>query len=207
MAISYPITLPLQPSLRSISITPKNGTVPVPSPFTFQTQVQVWSGQAWVAKCSIPAGRRATMGKWVAAMTSLCGSKGSFLLGDTAHTSPRGVGTGTPLVNGGGQSGSSLVTDGWTASVTGILKAYDYIQLGTGNTARLYMVLQDVNSNGSGQATLDIWPNLRSAPADNAVITINSPMSKFMLPQDISWDIDEAKIFGLEFSAVEDLRP
>jgi hypothetical protein len=147
------------------------------------------------------------MAKWVAALTSLCGSKGSFLLGDTAHTTPRGVGTGTPLVMGGGQSGAELITDGWTPGVTNILRAQDYIQLGSGNTARLYMVLQDVNSNGSGQATLDLWPTLRSSPADNAAIVINNPMSRFMLTQDFTYGIDEAKVFGIDFNAVEDLRP
>ena len=111
----------------------------------------------------------------IAFMLKLNGTYGTFTLGDPLNTSPRGVGTGTPLVNGGSQTGNSLVTDGWTSGQTGILKAGDWIQLGSGSTSRLYKILSDANSNGSGQATFDIWPNLRSSPADNAAITVSSP--------------------------------
>lgn len=153
-----------------------------------------------------PMGRDAAEA-WVAALVSLNGLEGSFLLGDTANTIPRGTATGTPLVKGGSQTGYDLVTDGWTAGVTGIMKAGDWLQLGSGSSSRLYKVMADANSNGSGEATLTLWPKLRSSPADNAAITISSPKGRFMLAQDIEWSIDEAKVYGLSFLAVEDLRP
>lgn len=206
MAISYPITLPSGPSSRSITIVPKDAVAVTASTFTYSPQVQAWSGQMWTMRFTLPPGKRNTMAKWVAALTSLRGPAGSFLAGDFAHPSPRGVGTGTPLVNGGGQLGTTLNTDGWTPSTTGILKAGDYIQLGSGSTSRLYMNLTDVNSNGSGQAALELWPSLRTSPADNAAIVINNPRSKFMLTTNVAWNIDEAKVFGIDFQAVEDLR-
>jgi hypothetical protein len=116
------------------------------------------------------------------------------------------VATGTPVINGASQTGSELITDGWTADTTGILKAGDYIQLGTGSTARLYKVLDDVDSDGSGNATFDIWPNLRSSPDDNATITVSNCKSVFRLTTNVTdISINQASIYGLTFGAVEAL--
>lgn len=111
------------------------------------------------------------------------------------------------LVNGAAQTGQDLVTDGWLANQTGILKAGDWFQLGTGSTARLYKMLVDANSDANGAATLTFWPKLRSSPADNAPINVSSPMGRFMLAEDIEWGIDEAKVYGLSVAIVEDMRP
>lgn len=207
MPVSYPITLPSSPTLRGITIRKRSVVGMDSSPFTLQQQSYAWRGQLWLASCRLPPMARASAEAWVAALVSLNGQEGSFLLGDTANTSPRGAGTGTPLVKGGGQTGYDLVTDGWTAGVTGILKAGDWLQLGSGSTAHLYKVMSDANSNGSGEATLTLWPALRSSPADNAALVVSSPKGRFMLAQDVEWDIDEMKVYGLSFEAMEDLRP
>lgn len=207
MPVSYPISLPSSPTARSITIRKRSVVGVDASPFTLQAQSYTWPGQIWMAEVQLPPMLRASAEAWVAALVSLNGAEGSFLLGDTANTSPRGVGTGTPLVNGGSQTGYDLVTDGWTAGQTGIMKAGDWLQLGSGSTARLYKVMADANSDGSGNATLTLWPKLRSSPADNAAITVSSPKGRFMLAQDIEWNIDELKVYGLSFQAVEDLRP
>lgn len=207
MPVSYPIALPASPTSRIITIRKASATAALTSPFTYQPQVQVWGGQQWMADIQLPPMLRASAEAWIAALVSLNFQEGSMLLGDSANKLPRGVGTGAPLVNGGGQVGYDLVTDGWTAGQTGILKAGDWLQLGTGSTARLYKVMADANSNGAGQATLTLWPRLRSSPADNAAIVVSSPVGKFMLGAEPEWSIDEAHIYGLSFQAVEDLRP
>ena len=97
-------------------------------------------------------------------------------------------------------------TKGWTASQTGILKAGDYIQLGSAGTSRMYKVLNDANSDGSGDATLDIWPDLRSSPADSASIIVASAVTQFRLVEDdATWDINTALHYGIGFSGVEAL--
>lgn len=124
-----------------------------------------------------------------------------------SHTT--GVATGTPLVNGGSQNvtyanasganSQSLVTDGWTNSTTGILKAGDVFTIAgvfavnpvpgegaTGKTVMPYLqqftVLADADSGATtGPATLTISPaiitsgphqTVDAAPADNAAITV-----------------------------------
>jgi hypothetical protein len=207
MPISFPISLPAAPAPSGISFRPRSVVGMDASPFTLQAQSFAWRGQIITASVRLPRMARASAEAWIAALMSLNGREGSFLLGDSASKVPRGVATGTPLVMGGGQTGTDLVTDGWTPSVTGILKAGDWVQLGTGSSSRLYKNLADANSNGSGQATLTLWPALRSSPADNAALTVSAPKGRFMLAGEYEWDIDDARIYGLSFDAVEDLRP
>lgn len=114
-----------------------------------------------------------------------------------------GVATGTPLVNGGSQGTTweltkntgtqSLITDGWTNSTTGILKAGDVFTIAnvfavnpvtkaTLPFLRQFVVVADADSGAStGPATLTISPPIiatgaqktcSAAPADNAAITV-----------------------------------
>lgn len=122
----------------------------------------------------------------------------------TAHTV--GAHGGTPVINGAGQTGSSLVTDGWDTGVTDLLKEGDVFTIANvyeinpqnySSTGRLqrFVVTSDVDSDGSGNATISISPsindgtltttdedgntislagyqNVDSAPANNAAITV-----------------------------------
>ncbi len=112
-----------------------------------------------------------------------------------------GAYAGTPLVNGASQDVTyaaskdtnqwSLVTDGWTGSVTGLLKAGDVITIdgvfavnpvtkATLPYLKQFTVVSDVNS-AAGAATLTLSPaaittgahkTVSAAPADNAPITV-----------------------------------
>lgn len=104
-----------------------------------------------------------------------------------------GVKTGTPLVNGAGQTGTTLASDGWTNSITGILKAGDVFTIAgvfavnpltyesTGELQQ-FVVTADANSGATtGPATLAISPaiitsgqtqTVTASPADNAAITV-----------------------------------
>ncbi len=152
-----------------------------------------------------PLRERATAEALVAALCSLNGREGTFLFGDSGNPTARGTATGTPLVKGANQTGEDLLTDGWTAGVTGILKAGDWIQLGSSSTARLYKVLADANSDGSGNATLTVWPRLSpvQVPVDNSAIVVSAAKGLFRLMTDgQDWDKDRASLYGVRFSAM-----
>lgn len=203
MAITYPLNMPSS-GIKSVRITPISVVSESRSPFTLAQQVQEHQGQLWQAEILLKPMKRANAEEWISFLLKLNGKRGTFLLGDPAGTTPRGLATGTPLVNGAGQTGNSLVTDGWTASQTNILRAGDYIQLGTGSSARLYKNLEDVNSDGGGNATLTIWPNLRSSPGDNSAIVTASAKSNFRLAtNEMAFDISDAMIYGIAFPATE----
>lgn len=117
--------------------------------------------------------------------------------------SRRGSGAGTPLINGANQVGTSIVTDGWTASATGVLLQGDLIQIRN----QLVMVMADVNANGSGQATLTVRPAVRIAPADNASINTSTPTGLFkLLNPDIGWDTAGGTVRSdFTFELIEDV--
>ena len=109
-----------------------------------------------------------------------------------------------PFVNGGSQTGDTLVIDGCSPNVTGFLLPGDYIQIGSASTTQLYKVLTQVNTDGSGGATLDIWPDLRSSPADNAAIVVANTKGRFRLRENVQqWQINEISSYGITFDCVE----
>lgn len=99
---------------------------------------------------------------------------------------------GTPVVNGANQTGSNLVTNGWTASVTGLLNVGDVFTLAgvyavnpqsRNSTGALqnFVVTASVNSDGGGNATIPISPAITTSgpyqtvnvsPANLAALTV-----------------------------------
>jgi hypothetical protein len=207
MAYSYPLTLPTVSGIRSISLRVRNVVGISQSPFTLKQQVISHSGQQWEADISLPPMTRDEGEDWVSFLVKLKGQQGTFLLGDPSGATPRGSAAttaGTPVVNGAGQTGSSLTVDGLPVSVSGYLKAGDYIQLGTASSSTLHKVLNDVTTSASGEASFDIYPSIRTAPADGSSVTVSNAKGVFRLSSnETSWSISEVELFGISFSAVE----
>jgi hypothetical protein len=209
MAESYPLTFPTQTGVTSVEITATDVVSISESPFTFSQQVVRHAGARWSATIRIPPVKRSDSEYWNAFLLRLRGQFGTFLLGDPNAATPRGSAAttaGTPVVNGASQTGNELAIDGLPASATGYLKAGDYIQLGSGSTARLYKVLEDVDTNASGEATLNLWPDLRSSPADDAAVVVSNAKGLFrMATNDATWTINNAGFYSISFAAVEAL--
>lgn len=205
MAYTYPLIFP-NIGIKSVNIRAQTVVGASVSPFTGQQQVYRHQGQWWEMEVTMPAMKRDEAEQVASFLLKMNGRYGTFLLGDPANLLPRGVGTGTPLVFGGGQTGDALITDGWTPSTTGILKAGDWIQLGTGSATRLYKVLDDVNSDIDGVSSLNLFPNLRQSPANNAEVVVSSPKGQWRLAaNETNFSIDEASIYGITFACVEAL--
>lgn len=206
MAVTYPITLPSAPGFRRVSIQPRSTVAAYASPFTMQQQVYAHPGQMLTGDFELPPMTRAEAAPWIAALTSLNGIEGTFYFGDPAWTTPRGIGTGTPLINGASETGYDIDTDGWTASQSGILKAGDWVQFGTGSARKLHMVTVDATSDGSGNATLTVWPRVRTAFANDTPITVTNPSGVWRLTANAAWTIGvDSLVAGLSVQFVEAL--
>jgi hypothetical protein len=125
---------------------------------------------------------------------------------------------GTPLVNGATQSvtyavggdtnSQSLITDGWTNSVTDVLLAGDVITIAGVNAVnrrtrvdtgslQTFTVISNATSGAStGPATLTISPamiidgpyqTVTAAPADNAAITVKTGTAGASYPQNLAF--------------------
>lgn len=186
-----------------MSLTRVNGVTA--SPFTLEEQQFNWPGEMWTIDFRLPpfTSRRTAM-QWVSFGLNLKGTYGRFLMGDPSAKEPQGIATGTPVVNGAGQTGDILNTTGWTPSQQGILLAGDYIQLGTGVNSKLHMVTVDADSNGSGNAALRIVPALRSSPVDGAAIITNEAKGLFRLTSNqFPWSTEPGLVYRVSFQAQE----
>ena len=192
MAISYPLDTPTTIGFESIELRAVNATITSQSPFSYKQQVISHTGQRWEASVSIPSVLRDLAEPWVAFLTALKGQTGTFLLGDPLSATPRGTVSSCTLTGNAGDESVAV-------TMTGSLLAGDYIQLGSGTTARLHKVLIDQ----SGSGTLEIWPALRSTYSSATVTTTNAK-GVFRLNQNMSsWQISNANSYGIAFEAVE----
>lgn len=193
MSLTYPLTPPAVLKVARLSITARTVVASAESPFTLEQQVYAHQGQAWQAEVSCPPMLRADAEQVLAFLLALNGKQGTFKLGDSSATAPRGTIAGSPTCNGTQTARSTTLT---LTGHTGTLAVGDWIQISTA----LYKVVQ-VNSAGS----VDVFPRLRSAYAGGTAIVYSSPVGLFRLTGATSWDISEARTYGIAFSAVEAL--
>lgn len=205
MAITYPLSFPANVGgPAQIMISSENVVSTSSSPFTFSEQSYVHPGQRWLASVTLPPMKRERAEPWITFLMSLKGRQGYFLLSDPNAYSPQGSVSGTVLVNGASQFGTTLLVDGISANLSNAFKAGDYIQLGSGAAARLHKILVNASANSSGMATLEIWPDLRESPADNSVVTYLGASGLFRLTDNVtSWNINQISSYGISFDCVE----
>lgn len=113
-----------------------------------------------------------------------------------AATSPQSV-----LVDGAGQTGSSVNLDGATANVTNFLKAGDYISFNN----ELHMVTENVSSDASGDLAVSIAPPIRKPTDDNDSVQIFSPFGVFIMINTPRWSTESTYISSITIEAIEDV--
>lgn len=192
MAITFPISTPTSIGIESIDIRAVNAVATSQSPFTYKQQVISHQGQRWEASVNIPSVRRDLAAPWKSFLTKLKGPTGTFLLGDPDYATPRGTVSSCTLSGSVGDESVTVV-------MTGSLLEGDYIQLGSGSSARLHQVLVDQTGDG----TLEVWPKLRADYTDTTVV-YNNAKGVFRLAQNVSsWSINNASSYGISFECVE----
>lgn len=190
------------------SITPTTSTFELvsntrtyQSPLTNAVQTSSRKGSLWRASLQFSNLSGDARQEMQAFVVKLNGQQHRFTLHDHSYTR-RGTGGGSLVVNGGSQSGTSLVCDGATASVTNYLRAGDYISFNN----ELHMVVADTDSDSSGNVTISIAPPIRKTPSDNASVDYTAPVSGvFMLAGPASWDTQPGIYSSFNIEAVEDV--
>ena len=206
MAISFPISLPAIFKMAEITIRANSIVGETRSPFTMTEQVYVHQGEWWEMDVMIPPMVRADAEQVIAALLSLNGKQGTFLLGDPAGAVPRGSWSGLAVVRGARAAGIK------TLPITGLnpfatVKAGDWIQIGSGATTNLHKVVQDGTADSGGDIDLEIWPRTRVDLADaTLLITANTKGVWRLASNERSWSIAPAQIYDLRFSCVESLN-
>jgi hypothetical protein len=200
---TYPIDIPASPAPKAVRFNAQSVVSASRSPFTGQRQVYVFPSNWWQIQVTLPPMKSAQAEPWAVFLVTLNGMEGTFNMGDPLGTNPGGSAgpRGSPHVNGAGQQGRIIATDGWTPNMW-ILALGDWVQIQTG----LYKVTGgNIVANASGQANFEIWPRLKQPPPDNTPIIFTNPVGVFRLDGNTNgWDWSEPQIAaGLTFTASE----
>ena len=202
---SYPLTLPTATGIQTQRFALTRIVGVSQSPFTRQEQVIQHQGEYWSATVQLPPMLKNNASQWLAFLLQLRGRRGTFKLGDQDRKTIQGVATGTIRVNGASQTGNQVALDGFALSTNNVFKAGDYIQI----NSYLYMVTEDVNSNGSGEADVKIEPSLRSGletiADDDTVLYTNTTTLMRLDSNEVAWDTDQVSKYGISFACSEAL--
>ena len=194
-------TFPLTPAPSAIKIQSYQPTR-VSISHNLRRSVRTNGAQRWVITADWVGLTRAQFAPIQAFVVAQRGQWDSFTAVLPAHKLPQGVATGTPQINGANQQGRSLSTRGWTAGLTGALKAGDF--LGISGQTKVYMVTADVNADAFGLATLAIEPALLAVPADGAVITVrNVPFTLALGADTMESAVAPGSIYNFSLQLVE----
>jgi hypothetical protein len=161
-------TFPSSPAPSSVSISSNQNTI-VSTTSSGRRQARQIDGQRFRLTAKFPVMSRTEFAPILAFIVKQRSQVESFQFVPPTLDDALGVASGVISVNGAINAGvTSVAIDGMANSTNGVFKAGDFFRF-TGQT-KVYMVMADVNSNGSGQGTLTFEPPLRSNVADNAVL-------------------------------------
>ena len=202
---SYPLTFPTVSGITTQTFSLVRNVAVSTSPFTGQDQVFQHEGEFWTTQVTFPPMLKDKAATIIAFLLQLRGRRGTFKLGDQDRKTIQGVATGTIRVNGASQTGNQVALDGFANSTSNLFKAGDYIQI----NSYLYMVTEDVTSNGSGEANVRIEPALRQGIetiADDATVLYTNTTTIMRLDSnETGWDTDQISKYGITLSASESL--
>lgn len=208
MGLNYPLTPPAIAGIgpQDFSMEMVNVVGETESPFTLSQQEQQWPGQRFELEMNLPPLTTSQAEQWISFLGALFGKLGTFLMGDYNRPTPQGLMNGAPVTNGTQLNGLNVLNiRGATAGVTNWAIAGDYVQITSpGNPQRLYKILQNASTDGSGDATLQIFPNIRETLVDGITIVTRNCAGTFRLQANSAkWKTDKNQIYAVSFKAKE----
>ena len=188
MPISYPLIIPGAIGPIEANLKKYDAVGEFIGAFDGSAQQQQWPDQHWELDLVWPQMNWSQFAALDAFAGALHGKWGSFLWGPPLAAAPRGSGGGAPVTGGvNAQRSNLLQAAGWTPSASGLLLPGDFIGLSTvpGGGSRLYQYVGNgpLVADADGNATLDIFPSLREAPAAGTALMLANPLGLFRLAE------------------------
>jgi len=193
---------PSSPAPRDVAISTNQNTI-VTTTASGRRQARQIDGQRFRLRLRFPVMTRTEFAPINAFVMKQRSQMESFTYSPPTISSALGVASGVISVNGAISAGvTSVAIDGMANSTSGVFKAGDYFRF-TGQT-KVYMVMADVSSNGSGQGTLTFEPPLRSNVSDNAILIYSNVDFTVGLTGDIQeFNISTENYFQYEIDLIE----
>ena len=204
-APSYPLTLPTAPAFQTAKWGLNRRVGVSESPFTGSQQVYEYSYALWNATLKLPPMRRTQAANWEAFLMKLHGEKGTFLLGNPDSSTARGGISGNVTLGANAAVGDFTITLATSQnSLVNIFRAGDYIQFGSGATSKLHIIVDDANSNGSGEVDVNVEPAIKTAVSSGGAVVYSNAKGVFrMRTSELGWDTDEVSTYGISFACME----
>ena len=195
-------TFPSSPAPRDVAISTNQNTI-VTTTASGRRQARQIDGQKFRLRLRFPVMTRTEFAPILAFIMKQRSQMESFQYTPPSVDDALGVASGVISVNGAISAGvTSVAIDGMANSTSGVFKAGDFFRF-TGQS-KVYMVVTDVSSNGSGQGTLTFEPPLRSNVADNAVLIYSNVDFTVGLTGDIQeFTIGTENYFQYEIDLIE----
>ena len=195
-------TFPSSPAPRDVAISSNQNTI-VTTTASGRRQARQIDGQKFRLRLRFPVMTRTEFAPILAFIMKQRSQMESFQYTPPSIDDSLGVASGVISVNGAISAGvTSVAIDGMANSTSGVFKAGDFFRF-TGQS-KVYMVVADVSSNGSGQGTLTFEPPLRSNVADNAVLIYSNVDFTVGLTGDIQeFTIGTENYFQYEIDLIE----
>ena len=195
-------TFPASPVASSVSISSQQNTI-VSTTTSGRRQARQIDGQRFRMTISFPPMSRAEFSPINAFIIKQRSQLETFTYAPPTISSPLGVASGVIRVNGAILAGvTSVAIDGMANSTSGVFKAGDYFRF-TGQN-KVYMVMADVASNGSGQGTLTFEPPLRTGVSDNAILIYSGVDFTLGLVADVQeFNIGTENLFQYQLDVIE----
>lgn len=204
-APSYPLTHPTDVGFKQSKFSIARAVAVAESPFTGAQQVHEYDKAQWKATMTLPPMKRETAAKWIAFFMKLHGRKGTFLLGDPDCKTAQGNITGSVTLGADIDVGDYDISLSTSANnITDAFKAGDYIQIDTGGSAKLHMIVEDADTDGTGGATVTVEPPIKVARTLGTTVTYAGAQGLFRMDvSELGWDADYLSRFGVTFSCSE----
>ncbi len=130
------------------------------------------------------------------------GQSGTFDFTLPAH-SPRGRPSGSPVVDGAGQTGSLLAIAGLTPNTSQVFRVGDYVRID--GHYKSYIVLEDVDADAFGKANFAISPTLQASPPNRAMVSAGAVFRCRFAQSDHFMDVSDALHYSLQIQLIEAL--
>jgi hypothetical protein len=195
-------TFPTSPAPRNANIRSQQTTI-VSVTASGRKQARQIDGQKFAITLQFPTMTRAEFAPIQAFIMKQRSRLENFTIVPPTVKNALGVASGTISVDGALTAGTTTATiDGMTVSTNGILKAGDYFRF-TGQD-KVYMAVEDLDSDGFGEGTLTFEPPLRANVNDDVAIKYDNVDFTVSLTNDIQeFDVGVQEYFNYEIDLIE----
>jgi hypothetical protein len=193
---------PTSPAARNAVIRSQQTTI-VSITTSGRKQARQIDGQRFAITLQFPNMTRAEFAPIQAFVMKQRSQLESFTVVPPTVKNALGVASTVISTNASVSAGATTCTvDNMTTSTNGILKAGDYFRF-TGQE-KVYMAVEDLDADGSGEGTLTFEPPLRSAVTDDTILVYDNVDFTVSLTNDIQeFNIGTQEYFNYEIDLVE----